>query len=340
MLYLLADTCVWLDLAKNVNGGPLIASCRGLIDEERLELLVPQIVIDEFERNRGRIEADMTRSVSATFHRVRAVVDEYGREDGRDEALTQLADLAHRVPLINEMALGQFTQILELLQGGRRLEPSAEVQGRVMERALEKRAPFHHNKNSVADALIVEMYVEVLAADASGRDDHCFVTSNTKDFSQANGDTRLPHANIAAYFATPRSGYFTSLATAVAAYFPEDARELMADLVFYEEPRSLSQIQLVIGKLLDQVWYNRHKSLAYEIEDGDVELVDEYRPKDAQHTVVRSVWEGALASARRVEEKLPGELGPWEDFEWGVLNGKLSALRWVLGEDWETTLDT
>jgi hypothetical protein len=54
MLCLLADTCVWLDLAKNVNGGPLIASCRGLIDEERLQLLVPQIVIDEFERNRSR----------------------------------------------------------------------------------------------------------------------------------------------------------------------------------------------------------------------------------------------------------------------------------------------
>ena len=78
------------------------------------------------------------------------------------------------------------------------------------------------------------------------------------------------------------------------------------------------------------------QDLAYEIEDGDVELVDEYRPKDAQHAVVRSVWEGALASARRVEEKLPGELGPWDDFEWGMLNGKWSAL----GEDRETALDT
>jgi hypothetical protein len=28
MFRLLADTCVWLDLAKTVNGEPLIAACR------------------------------------------------------------------------------------------------------------------------------------------------------------------------------------------------------------------------------------------------------------------------------------------------------------------------
>ena len=31
--------------------------------------------------------------------------------------------------------------------------------------------------------------------------------------------------------------------------------------------------------------------------------------------------------------------GPNDDFEWGMINGKLSAIRWVLGDDWDM-LDT
>ena len=38
-----------------------------------------------------------------------------------------------------------------------------------------------------------------------------------------------------------------------------------------------------------------------------------------------------------VEEKFGGakNLRPYDDFEWGMLIGKLSALRWVLGSDWD-----
>ena len=48
------------------------------------------------------------------------------------------------------------------------------------------------------------------------------------------------------------------------------------------------------------------------------------------------IWAGALRSASRVEKKYGKEnLGPYSKFEWGMINGKLSALRWVFGEDWD-----
>jgi hypothetical protein len=60
-----------------------------------------------------------------------------------------------------------------------------------------------------------------------------------------------------------------------------------------------------------------------------------------QRTVVRGIWEGR--SSRRTKGRAtvrPDDLGPWDDFEWGMINGKMSALRWMLGEDWDSTLDT
>lgn len=52
------------------------------------------------------------------------------------------------------------------------------------------------------------------------------------------------------------------------------------------------------------------------------------------------VWKRAAEAARRKEKQYGlEELGPWDDFEWRMINGKLSALRWVLGDDWDM-LDT
>jgi len=57
-------------------------------------------------------------------------------------------------------------------------------------------------------------------------------------------------------------------------------------------------------------------------------------------TIAPQIWKGALASAKKMEEKY-GEENLWHesDFEWGMLNGKVSALRWILGDDWDL-LDT
>lgn len=82
-----------------------------------------------------------------------------------------------------------------------------------------------------------------------------------------------------------------------------------------------------LEKLRDQLWYNRHRNLCFNIEQG-FETVDE------------EIWKAAQQSAERLRSKYAAcELGPWTDFEWGMINGKLSALQWALGEDWDV-LDT
>jgi hypothetical protein len=58
--------------------------------------------------------------------------------------------------------------------------------------------------------------------------------------------------------------------------------------------------------------------------------------RDAPCTRARDVWKRAEEAATKVRKRIGArELGPWNDFAWGMINGKLSALRWVMGEDWD-----
>ena len=112
----------------------------------------------------------------------------------------------------------------------------------------------------------------------------------------------------------------------------DDLQELKDELLAHlkneiETPRSEAEIIEAIDELFDKVWYNRHKILRMKVEEGE-SLVNE------------EIWKGALKAAAKVEKKYGKKaLGPWDDFDWGMINGKLSALRWVLGDEWDM-LDT
>jgi hypothetical protein len=63
---------------------------------------------------------------------------------------------------------------------------------------------------------------------------------------------------------------------------------------------------------------------------------------DFKETIDPKIKKGMLASMRRAEKQYGKKrLRNYyhNDFEWGMLNGKLSALRWVLGDEWDM-LDT
>jgi PIN domain len=322
VLYVLADTSVWLDLAKDVNGQKLIVAIRMLVHRGFVTLLTPEIVLDEFDANRSRVEADMTRGLSATFRRVRDEIEEHGQEK-KHAALTELDNLTQRVPLIKQIATRNFDDVRDLLTSGRRLSPTAHDKVRAVQRALEGRAPFHRSKNSMADALIIERYAASIDAASDSDDSYCFVSANTKDFSAVDGDNRLPHPDIEDLFDDNRSGYFLSLVAALAEHFPEDFDDMLAEFDFHEEPRNWEEIREAEEEMFDRVWYER-KLVGMQREGAEGE---HYRALSA-------------TGRARVEAKYGVEnLGPYTEFEWGMINGKLSALRWVTGSEWDF-LDT
>src|ERR1700733_5890156 len=94
-LKLLVDTCVWLDLVKDYRHQPVINALEDLVSEGAIELLVPQVVLDEFARNKGQVAADAARSLKSHFSLVRDAVTRFGEAALKDATLKGLDDADH-----------------------------------------------------------------------------------------------------------------------------------------------------------------------------------------------------------------------------------------------------
>jgi hypothetical protein len=341
-LRILVDTCVWLDIAKDYRQKTLLGALEDLVRAGKVELIVPQVVQDEFARNKSRIAEDSARGLSSVMKRVKDAVIQFGAEDQKASVLAQLNDIDRRAGTLGEAVNDSIERIESLLAKGTIAKTTDAIKVRAADRAISKQAPFHRQRNGIDDATIIEIFADAAAKAKVDRGHIAFVTHNTKDFSDPAGDNRNPHPDLAALF-VDNSAYAISLGELLNGVEPDLLKNFKFELEWAEEPRRLSEILSAIDELFDKVWYNRHWNTRIAIEEGRTEIVEKetFPVKDhAMRPIQRDVWERALKAAKRVEKKHgKRNLGPWPDFEWGMINGKLSALRWVLGDDWDM-LDT
>ncbi len=80
----------------------------------------------------------------------------------------------------------------------------------------------------------------------------------------------------------------------------------------------------------DKVWWNRNQVWMEKIRSGEGQITEEQKP----------ILRKARSAAKKLEKKYGRKNLGWDNFEWGLLSGRMSALAWVMGSKWDESLDT
>jgi len=115
-------------------------------------------------------------------------------------------------------------------------------------------------------------------------------------------------------------------------WLPSDPEEIAEGAEpFWPMPllRNEDEIHAAAEEFFEKVWWNRHQIWLEKIDSGEEKVTEDQK----------SILETAKKKAKEIEDKYGRDNLGWDDFDWGMVNGKLSALRWVGGSEWDF-LDT
>ncbi|HEY8576920.1 MAG TPA: PIN domain-containing protein [Devosia sp.] len=338
MIKVLVDTCVWLDLLGDYRLRPRLKAFIHLVRRGDVDLVLPRLVVDEFHRNKERTIKAISGGLANQVNEAGRLARKFAPSGRSIELSNHLEDLAEQLNRESEAAEREVREVERLFADFPNILTTDEARLRVSKRAEAKLAPFHRGNNSTADALILEAFQEAIASDPDPGNAFVFVSSNHTDFSQINGDRRIPHPDLSEYFPQGRASFALDL-TSVLELFGTDLIYRFTPAEF-DEPRKKTEVMSMIDKLEDINRYHNIKDREKLIEAGRIVVVDDDPDSRRKVTAPGQIRRSMLERQRRQLEVLDTKLDEddkrdLDDFERGELSGRMAALEWLLGGEWD-----
>jgi len=194
MVTLVLDTNIWIYLAKGDH--PVVL--QKLIEKfniQEIQFVVSSLQIDEWKRNKKSIIKQIRDAIGFQIQNAQTI-SEYLGGDEKNTFTKILADFKNSEQKLIDSAEKRFELVEDILTNKSSI--AAVTNDHIFEAAnwaIEKRAPFHRNNNSYADALILLSAVNYIKENSLHTDpfekskkiivpDSVFVSYNSDDFSK------------------------------------------------------------------------------------------------------------------------------------------------------------
>ncbi len=205
MVHLILDTNIWIYLAEGQHPFVLEGLIKKVNDNE-ISLLVNDEIIKEWDRNNSLSKERIKKELKKQLEFAKELKSCLKSEDEIkfNELISKIKDsnpefeatIDSRFQLVDDLIKKQSINVP--ISIGNKLE--------IIDWALKKQAPFHRNKNSVADALILFSSIEFIKKNGINNvnynridiSDSVFVSYNSDDFSQGvkGNDKDLIHEDL------------------------------------------------------------------------------------------------------------------------------------------------
>lgn len=332
---IMIDTCIWIDLAKNPSFRSLVLTLKELIKTNELKIIITAIIKEEFQNNKDKLIDIGRQKLSQNIKNLKSIINDHSIESNKEDIVKGLDEINHKLPTMVDTISEHTNLVWEIIELSEEIELTDNIKLISAQKAYKKEAPFHNGKNNMADSMIIELFFSQL----NNTDIFHFISRNTHEYSQ-KGNVNNPHEDFNEYFSNENTHYSIDLYKSINKIFPNILDEINFEDFWFEEGRGFFEILEQVNKLEDIIWYNRHSFRVQQVEEGVIQIVDKSAyDLNNNNQIVGHIWEGALKSAAEKERVYGDELFHESDFDWGMTNGKLSALRWVLGDEWDM-LDT